>query len=176
MPKKISKDKKVTQKSSENYERREPFPLAQVEEIISKAETGDIEAAKTILREFCDATEQNRKGKHFLLPQSPIQEEYIQFLGHCFQRILDNIDGGQPPNADKKLFLSGSQKGARPKTLNRNMELFLQIHEEAKRIEKETGKSYGALQEAKRMVAQRNGIEIDAIQKAYKSIDKRWPE
>ena len=55
MPKKISKDKKVTQKSSENYERQEPFPLARVEEIISKAETGDIEAAKTILREFCGA-------------------------------------------------------------------------------------------------------------------------
>lgn len=141
------------------------------EERVKKAKEGNVEAAQGILKGFIGAVKQNtsRDGKP-LSPHSPIDEPYVRYLAECFQEILNQMEGGGRPDANKALNLSSKKRGARKKTLERDMDIFLWVHEHASKA----GNKRGSIKEAQKKYASKYNMSDDLVVKAYKRIKKRW--
>ena len=130
MPKK--KEQKAIDKGiAEVNEKLKGFTPAKSK--IKKAKSGDVKAAKGILEEFIGAINQNtnKKDGNPLLPHSPVEESVLRYLKECFEMILDQMEGGKRLDANKALNLTTGKKGALEKTLQRDMDIFLWVSEQA---------------------------------------------
>jgi hypothetical protein len=169
MPKK--KEQKAIDKGiAEVNEKLKGFTPAKSK--IKKAKSGDVKAAKGILEEFIGAINQNtnKKDGNPLLPHSPVEESVLRYLKECFEMILDQMEGGKRLDANKALNLTTGKKGALEKTLQRDMDIFLWVSEQALK----TRNKRGSIVKAQEEYASNNNMTIDTVVKGYKRIKKRW--
>ena len=124
---------------------------------IEKAETGDVECAKTILEEFCEGTELG----------AGVPDLYLNYLARSFRTILEEMKGNNPPNANKALGLTTGQRGRRESTdtLTRDQDIEFKIMHRGEGV---------TVDMAVNDLSEEYHLSPDTIHGIYKKINKRW--
>ena len=130
---------------------------ARIQSQIEKAATGDVESAKTILREFCGGIEL----------KAGVPDLYLEYIARSFRTILEEMKGNNPPNANKALGLTTDQRGRRGSNdiLKRDQDIAFKIMERTKGV---------TVEMAVNDLSEEYDLSPDTIRGIYKKINKRW--
>jgi len=112
--KKATKPKKKTPiKESTEHRRESPEQIReeQLKGLIKQAEGGDTSAAKKILEKFCMGVREGEYRGDLKIHPMEISPTILQYLLQCFDRIIDQINEGDTPDANKALGLTASSRG-----------------------------------------------------------------
>lgn len=138
--------------------------LELLSEKIDASNDGDVQAARWLLSEFCDAVEQctDSDGKPHRLPpgtNAPIPFALLRYLSSRLRDVLDGVP------ADKALVTRPGQSGAPPKgrmdLLQRNTQLCMSILKLRR-----NGLTAG---EAIKRTASKYGLSRSTVQKAWEN-------
>jgi len=100
-------------KEEEDLIRQSPEHLReeQIKAVIKQATDGDTSAAKEILEKFCDGVREGENRGELKIHPMEISPSILKYLNQCFDSLLDHINKGDTPDANKALGLTASSRG-----------------------------------------------------------------
>lgn len=140
--------------------------------LIRQAGEGDASSARKILERFCEGVKQGEDRGNFIIDPMEIPASVIEYLAECFKDILNNVE------ADKALNLKSTNAGRRRTTLNKKMQIFLDICEklypdtedtEAEPMQVKAAIIEVAEQESKK---RKRKISVERIRKIWEEINR----